>query len=56
MAAAPVLNTNAKIFFSRIDWKIPNTPQIAIKPKIIINKFMTTDTPFENDSNNKVLF
>ena len=45
--AAAALNNTANRFFSLIDWNMPTTPKIAIKPKITINKFMKIDTPFD---------
>ena len=45
IAADARLNTNDRIFFSLIDWNMPTTEKIAIKPKITINKFIKKDTP-----------
>lgn len=38
--AAAKLKTTPRMFFSLIDWNMPNTPKIATNPKITINKFI----------------
>ena len=46
IATAPTLKTNARMFFSLIDWNVPATAKIATRPNITINKF-NIDTPFD---------